>query len=80
MKSKGLLANQDLAKVPVLVLGNKIDLPRALSEDELRVSLGLNNYTTGKGNVELKGIRPIEIFMCSIVNRQGYGEGRVCCC
>jgi len=72
----GLLSNPDLAKIPFLILGNKIDLPRACSEDELRVLLGLHNsLTTGKGNVELKDIRPIEVFMCSIVNRQGYGEG-----
>jgi len=71
-----LLANQDLAKIPCLILGNKIDFPRALSEDELRIALGLHtNVTTGKGTVELKEIRPIEVFMCSIVNRQGYGEG-----
>jgi len=72
----GLLSNPDLAKIPFLILGNKIDLPRALSEDELRVALGLHSsLTTGKGNVELKDIRPTEVFMCSIVNRQGYGEG-----
>jgi len=70
-----ILSNQDLSKIPVLVLGNKIDIPRALSEDEIRVSLGLHNLTTGKGNIELKDIRPVELFMCSIVNRQGYGDG-----
>jgi GTP-binding protein SAR1 len=71
-----LLSNPDLSKIPFLVLGNKIDIPRAMSEDELRVALGLHNLTTGKGNVELKDIRPIEVFMCSIVNKQGYGDGK----
>jgi len=72
----GILSNQDLAKIPILILGNKIDIPRAMSEDEVRNAIGLySNLTTGKGTVELKDIRPIEVFMCSIVNRQGYGEG-----
>ncbi len=31
-----LLSDDSLATVPVLVLGNKIDLPTAAGEDELR--------------------------------------------
>lgn len=65
-----LLAMEELAKVPFLVLGNKIDHPDAVSEEELRHQLGLYQ-TTGRGKVPLEGIRPIELFMCSIVMRQG---------
>lgn len=72
----GLLSDDSLASVPFLVLGNKIDIPTAASEDELRHCLGLANYTTGKGKVTLDpSTRAIEVYMCSVVKRMGYGEG-----
>ncbi|CAL5342945.1 unnamed protein product [Camellia sinensis] len=72
-----LLSDDSLANVPFLILGNKIDIPYAASEDELRYYLGLTGVTTGKGNVDLadSNVRPIEVFMCSIVCKMGYGDG-----
>ena len=36
---QGLLSCEDLNDVPFLILGNKIDLGRAASEDELRIQV-----------------------------------------
>ncbi|XP_061349228.1 GTP-binding protein SAR1A-like [Gastrolobium bilobum] len=74
-----LLSDDSLANTPFLILGNKIDLPYAASEDELCYYMGLSDFTTGKGkgkvNLADSGIRPMETFMCSIVRKMGYGEG-----
>jgi GTP-binding protein SAR1 len=78
-----LLSDDALAGVPFLVLGNKIDLPHAAPEHDLRRCLGLlvgSCTTAGKGHVDLAGttgIRPVEVFMCSVARRMGYGEGFV---
>lgn len=72
-----LLADEQISSAPILILGNKIDKPGAASEDEIRHYFGLFGQTTGKGTVqrsELHG-RPMELFMCSVLKRQGYGEG-----
>lgn len=72
-----LLTDEQLSNCPVLILGNKIDKPAATSEDELRNVLGLYGQTTGKMKIprsDLPG-RPLELFMCSVLKRQGYGEG-----
>jgi len=74
---ESLLTDEQLANCPVLILGNKIDRPGAAGEEELRQLFGLYGQTTGKGKVsraELHG-RPLELFMCSVLKRQGYGEG-----
>lgn len=43
-----LLTDETLSSCPVLILGNKIDLPGAASEDELRMYYDLYGQTTGK--------------------------------
>jgi GTP-binding protein SAR1 len=71
-----LLLDESLSNCPVLVLGNKIDRQGALNETELRTYFALNQ-TTGKARVpraDLPG-RPLEVFMCSVLKRHGYGEG-----
>lgn len=73
----GLLSDEAIADAPMLILGNKIDIPGAGNEDELKTHLGLHGQTTGKGNIprgELSG-RPMEVFMCSVLKRTGYGDG-----
>ncbi|KAK3444490.1 hypothetical protein EUGRSUZ_A00207 [Eucalyptus grandis] len=72
-----LLSYEALANVPFMVLGNKIDIPHAASEDELQYHLGLTEFTTGKGKVNFadQTVRPLEVFMCSVVRKMGYGEG-----
>ncbi|XP_009993779.1 PREDICTED: GTP-binding protein SAR1b [Chaetura pelagica] len=72
-----LMTDETIANVPILILGNKIDRPEAISEERLREMFGLYGQTTGKGSIPLKDLnaRPLEVFMCSVLKRQGYGEG-----
>lgn len=72
-----LLTDEQLADCPVLILGNKIDKPGAASEDELRNYFCLYSQTTGKGKIPRSEMtaRPLELYMCSVLKRQGYGEG-----
>jgi len=70
-----LMDDEQISSSPILILGNKIDAPGACSEDQIRGFFGFQ--TTGKGKVPLEQLqsRPVEIFMCSVLKRQGYGEG-----
>lgn len=71
-----LLSSDELANVPFLVLGNKIDAPGTVPEGQLKQVLGLDALTTGKDKSALQdGIRPMEVYMCSIVRRAGYADG-----
>lgn len=71
-----LLQEEQVMNCPIVILGNKIDKPGAIGEQDVRNYFSLHGVTTGKGNVarsEING-RPIELFMCSVLKREGYGE------
>jgi GTP-binding protein SAR1 len=69
-----LLETDELATTPFCILGNKIDMPNAVNDEALKQELGLTGMTTGKGKPPAN-VRPLEVFMCSVVKKQGYGEG-----
>jgi len=71
-----LLDEQALCDVPFVIIGNKIDIPTAASEDELRNKIGLHNHLTFRRDLQNRGnkLRPVELFMVSVVKRMGYDE------
>jgi GTP-binding protein SAR1 len=71
-----LLLDEQLASCPIVILGNTIARPGAASEEQLRDFFDLR-ITTGKGKIPRSELasRPLELFMCSVLKRQGYGEG-----
>lgn len=71
-----LLQTEELATCPFLILGNKVDLPTALSEDDVVQALGVGYQRTGKDKSTRNGDqRPLEVFMCSVVKKAGYADG-----
>lgn len=73
---ESLLYDEQLADCPLLILGNKIDKIGAAGEQEIRQIFNLHSKTTGQGNVPRDRLnqRPMELFMCSVKQREGYGE------
>mmetsp|Transcript_537 Transcript_537/g.1480 ORF Transcript_537/g.1480 Transcript_537/m.1480 type:complete len:202 (-) Transcript_537:42-647(-) len=73
-----LLEEPCLSQVPFAVLGNKVDIPVAASEDEMRYALGLEHHRTTDRLMTKHDAydfgRPVEIFMCSVARRMGYAE------
>eukprot|EP01130_Rhizamoeba_saxonica_P001712 TRINITY_DN11574_c0_g1_i1.p1 TRINITY_DN11574_c0_g1~~TRINITY_DN11574_c0_g1_i1.p1 ORF type:complete len:186 (-),score=45.35 TRINITY_DN11574_c0_g1_i1:94-651(-) len=61
-----LMSSDTLRDVPFLILGNKVDLPEALGPPELKQELGLMHCPHNH-----------RVFMCSILEKQGYGEGLI---
>jgi hypothetical protein len=76
LKLQTLLSTDELAATPILVFGSKIDMPTAVSEQGLRVALGLID-TSGKEGRAPEGVRPLEVFMGSVRrdDRAGYRTG-----
>ncbi|GJS46257.1 GTP-binding protein SAR1A-like protein [Tanacetum coccineum] len=76
-----LLSDESLATVPFLILGNKIDIPYAASEEELRYHMNLQGSTTGKGKVNLEnsGVRPLEVCQTKTLLRRICGSERLSC-
>ena len=72
-----LMSMKELEEVPFVVMGNKIDMKDAVSEEELREYLGLHfHQTAGKDpNNKNAGARPVEVFMISVQKRVGYADG-----
>eukprot|EP00758_Cryptobia_borreli_P002388 Tbor_TRINITY_DN2996_c0_g1::TRINITY_DN2996_c0_g1_i1::g.1111::m.1111/K07953/SAR1; GTP-binding protein SAR1 len=72
----GLLQSEELSRTPFVILGNKIDEGGVCPEDTLAQALGIQSLLTGKDKVVPKesGTRPLEIFMCSVTKRVGYGD------
>lgn len=72
--------------IPVLILGNKIDISRAVSEEKIRKYLEFPSTTTTTTTTattttsENKEVRyhnhDVMLSMCSIVRRIGYGDGK----
>ena len=56
-----------LEKIPIAVLGNKVDKKGAVQEYELRDALDLSSIIS-------KGNRPMELFMCSITEKAGFPQ------
>lgn len=64
---ENILISPELANIPIAILGNKIDMPGAVSEEDLKKAIDFYGLTA-------KDNRPIELFMCSLVRKLGYSK------
>ncbi|KAA6382177.1 MAG: putative GTP-binding protein SAR1 [Streblomastix strix] len=72
---ESVLAEERMRQVPILILGNKIDIPNSMGENELKQELGIRSLCTGKQTGNVRNARPLEVFMCSMAKGRGYGDG-----
>ena len=54
---QALMTDETIGNVPILILGNKIDRPEAISEEKLREIFGLYGQTTGKVRQSTSGFQ-----------------------
>ena len=71
----GLLQDEILRGVPFLILGNKVDLDGAVSQDVLCNQLGIFNMTPEDQQAVPAGTRAIRVYMCSVKKKSGYAQG-----
>lgn len=69
-----VLIDENVHDVPILVLGNKIDVGGAATEGELREALNLARDQPSTDTTIRQHIRPIDVFMCSAKERYGFKE------
>lgn len=62
-----ILTDEAMAEIPVLILGNKADLPTAVSEGQLLDAMHTSMLGLRKGHLAL--------YMCSIKEKWGFAEG-----
>ena len=64
-----LLVDESLQSTPIVVFGNKIDKFGAAGEQEIRDLLNIPKFNASENYK-----RPIELFMTSLLCKEGYGE------
>lgn len=67
-----ILNDPNSKNVPILILGNKVDLKTAVSEEELIDSLSIREEISNEKNE-----RKVMVFMCSLSKKMGYKEALI---
>jgi len=62
-----LLKDPALEQVCIAVIGTKVDMKEASSEEEFRAAMGVNASSLPSG-------RSVKVFMCSLVEKRGYAD------